>query len=294
MAVDREFLKERNLLDAHKHFLHLINEATYFSGQLDEEGDDDNQQDGNMPPQDENNPMGDGSNAMGDDMNGGGMPQGDPNMGGDPNAMGDGNPMDGGDPNMMGQDPNGGMGDDPNMMGGDMPPMDDMPMDDPMGGEMEEDEEVIDVEDITNAQEKTHDKVNKVGRNLGKVDDKIEALLQTVETLLGMVDANNEKIAQFEREFEKRNPTPTEKLNLRSLDSYPFNVNPKDYWNKKREEHRGDRTVYDAYADNSEPTSHVEYTITDDDIENYDEKKIADSFHIDDDLRMTIEKIFDI
>ena len=30
------------------------------------------------------------------------------------------------------------------------------------------------------------------------------------------------------------------------------------------------------------------------DIDNFDERKVADSFHIDDDLRQTIEKIFGI
>ena len=34
--------------------------------------------------------------------------------------------------------------------------------------------------------------------------------------------------------------------------------------------------------------------ITNYDIDNFDERKVADSFHIDDDLRQTIEKIFDI
>ena len=205
----------------------------------------------------------------------------DPTMGGgdDPNAA-----PQGGDPNMMGGDPT---------MGGEMPPMEDPTMggQDPNG--MGEENEVIDVEDITDAQKKTNDKVNKVGRNLGKVDDKIVQLLQAIDKMETMINNNNAEIENFKQEFEKRNPTPTEKLNLRSLDSYPFNVNPKEYWEDKGIANPGTSNQYQAYSDNEKPTTD-EYEITNYDIDNFDERKIADSFHLDDDLRQTIEKIFDI
>ena len=193
----------------------------------------------------------------------------------------------------MGQEPNA-MGDDPNMMGGQDPTMGDTmtPMEEPNPMADEEDE-VIDVDDITNAQEETNDKVNKVGRNLGKVDDKIVQLLQAIDKMETMINNNNAEIENFKQEFEKRNPTPTEKLNLRSLDSYPFNVNPKEYWENKGIANHGTSNQYQAYSDNEKPTTD-EYEITNYDIDNFDERKIADSFHIDDDLRQTIEKIFDI
>ena len=83
--------------------------------------------------------------------------------------------------------------------------------------EPEEEDDVIDVDDLTKAQEKTNDKVNSVGKDLGKVDTRIEKLLGAIETLQGMFDKNNQEIADLKSEFEKRNPTQTEKLNLRSL-----------------------------------------------------------------------------
>ena len=202
-------------------------------------------------------------------------------QGGDPNAMAD----QGMDPNGMGGDPNE-MGEDPNMMDPNAMDMDDPGM---MGG----DDEVIDVDDITNAQEKTNNKVNKVGRNLGKVDDKIMQLLQAIDKMEVMINNNNAEIENFKKEFEKRNPTPTEKLNLRSLDSYPFNVNPKEFWNEKASSAPRTSSYYQAYYDNNKPTTD-EYEITNSDVDDFDERKIADSFHIDDDLRQTIEKIFDI
>ena len=53
------------------------------------------------------------------------------------------------------------------------------------------------------------------------------------QLIQGMFDRNNQEIADLRNEFEKRNPTQTEKLNLRSLDSYPFKVKLTDYWKGK-------------------------------------------------------------
>ena len=279
--MDKKFLKENNLLEAHKQFMRLC-EWSYTPTSIEEDDDQEQQDMVNNDP-----------NAMG----GEGVPPMDGNaQGGDPNAMGgeDMPPMDGGmndgaqDAN---QDAMGGegvppmdgnaQGGDPNAMGSeDMPPMDNMP---PM-----EDEEVIDVDDITNAQEKMNNKVNHVGRELGDVDDKIETLLTSLEKMQQMIDNNNQEIAQFKKEFEKRNPTQTEKLNLRSLDSYPFNVNPKDYWDEKGIDPNSN---YSGYADNDEPTD-KDYIITNSDVDDFDERAISQSFNIEDDLNQDIKKIF--
>ncbi|MBR6025638.1 MAG: hypothetical protein IK069_02675 [Firmicutes bacterium] len=88
-------------------------------------------------------------------------------------------------------------------------------------------------------------------------------------------------------EFEKRNPTQTEKLNLRSLDSYPFKIKPTDYWADK-----SNSSNYSAYSDNDEPTTH-EYVITNDDVDDFSEREIADSFaSLDDSINQDIKRIF--
>lgn len=204
----------------------------------------------------------------------------DPNAGADPNAMG-ADPNAGMDPN-GGVDPNAGM--DPNAMTGDMGA-------DPnaTGGEMpssEDDEEVIDVDDLTDAQEKLNDKENAVGRHVEKVDDKLKQLGLVLDKIEQMIDNNNSEIEALKGEFKKRNPTQTEKLNLRSLDSYPYNVKPTDYWKQK-----GIDSNYEAYADNQEPTTQ-EYKITNDDVDNINDNEVANSFFIDDDLKQDINKIF--
>lgn len=270
--MDKKFLKENNLLEAQRHFMRLC-EWSYVPSTLEE--DEPNQEDEGMP----------------NDPNANQMPPQD-NMGGDASMPPMGNqdnqdPMGQGEPNMppqdnpMDQDPMQG-GEDPNAL----PPIEDDPMlDDELEGE---DEEVIDVDDLTQAQEKVNDKVNIVGQDLGQVDSKISQLLSTLAKMEQMIDNNNQEIQNFKQEFEKRNPTQTEKLNLRSLDSYPFNISPKDYWAEKGMDPNSN---YSAYADNQQPTTQ-EYQITNNDVDDFDERAIERSFDIDDDLQQDLKKIF--
>lgn len=265
-----KYLKENNLYNAHKQFMRMA-EGYLRQENIEEAGEDEDPNAGADP------------NA-GMDSNGGA----DPNaMGGDPNAgmAGDDGSGEGVDPN-AGMDSNA-MGDDPNAMEGDTTAMDADP--NAMDGEMqapEDDEDVIDVDDLTNAQEKLNDKENAVGRHVEKVDDKLKQLGQVLDKIEQMIDNNNSEIEALKGEFKKRNPTQTEKLNLRSLDSYPFNVKPTDYWKQK-----GMDSNYEAYSDNQEPTTQ-EYKITNDDVDNINDNEIANSFFIDDDLKQDINKIF--
>ena len=286
MATNIKYLKENNLLEAHKHFMRLS--EAYIPTVLPEEEIEEAGEDMQDP-----NAMGGDPNAMGGMPADGGMPQ-DPNAmgGGDPNAMGGQDPMAGGaDPNAMGEDPMAG-GADPNAqdpmadpMGGDMGAD---PMEDTMGEEPADDGETIDIDGLTQAEDKLNVKQNRIGRDLSKVDNRITTLIDTINNLLTKVDSNNSEIESLKAEFEKRNPTQTEKLNLRSLDSYPFNVKPNEYWAEKAKE-----GGYEAYADNDEPTT-KEYVITNDDVDNPSDDIANTFFKIDDDDIQTLEKMFNI
>lgn len=286
MATNIKYLKENNLLEAHKHFMRLS--EAYIPTVLPEEDIEEAGEDMQDP-----NAMGGDPNAMGGMPADGGMPQ-DPNAmgGGDPNAMGGQDPMAGGaDPNAMGEDPMAG-GADPNAqdpmadpMGGDMGAD---PMGDPMGEEPADDGETIDIDGLTQAEDKLNVKQNRIGRDLSKVDNRITTLIDTINNLLTKVDSNNSEIESLKAEFEKRNPTQTEKLNLRSLDSYPFNVKPNEYWAEKAKE-----GGYEAYSDNDEPTT-KEYVITNDDVDNPSDDIANTFFKIDDDDIQTLEKMFNI
>ena len=290
-----KYLKENNLLSAHEHFMKLSESyVPNFPEEEVDEADDQGAQDPNAmgsDPSQDPSAMGGDPSAMGNDM------AQDPSMGADPSM---GNDM-AQDPSMGAQDPNamgGDMSQDPSAMGGDPSAMgNDMTQDpsamgvDPsaMGGdesEGQDDGDTIDIDGLTRAQDKLNVKQNHVGMDLSKVDTKIKTLIDTIQNLQDKLDANNSEIESLKSEFEKRNPTQTEKLNLRSLDSYPFNVKPNEYWEKKARQ-----GGYDTYSDNDEPTS-KEYVITNNDVDN-PTRDVADTFFkIDDDDIQTMDKLF--
>ena len=281
-----KYLKENNLLSAHEHFMKLSESyVPNFPEEEVDEADDQGAQDPNAmgsDPSQDPSAMGGDPSAMGGDPSamGNDMAQDHSAMGGDPSAMG-GDPSMGADPSAMGGDPSMGndmtqdpsMGADPSAMGGDE-------------SEGQDDGDTIDIDGLTRAQDKLNVKQNHVGMDLSKVDTKIKTLIDTIQNLQDKLDANNSEIESLKSEFEKRNPTQTEKLNLRSLDSYPFNVKPNEYWEKKARQ-----GGYDTYSDNDEPTS-KEYVITNNDVDN-PTRDVADTFFkIDDDDIQTMDKLF--
>ena len=211
---------------------------------------------------------------------GGNMPQG---------GMGQDGGMDGGQD--MGNMPMDG-GDDGSMvdMGDDAQNANENPFADqePMGDEPSEDGDTIDIDGLTKAQSKLNVKQNQVGRDMVKIDDKITKLIDKISALQTALDNNNSEIEALKGEFEKRNPTQTEKLNLRSLDSYPFNQKPNEYWEKKNQE-----GGYTAYGDNQEPTT-KEYIITNNDVDNPSADVSDTFFKIDDDDIQTLDKLFNL
>ena len=159
--------------------------------------------------------------------------------------------MSGNEPDMSGNEPDMGQstpdmsGNEPDMGGANMPDMEQNSQDGvngfnptPEGSEFDgneiegiEDDEVIDVDDLTQSQEDTEDKVDDIHVTMEKG---FEKLLKVVGKLDKMIDASTESMENIKREIEKRNPTPVEKLNMRAAnDSYPFNVSPNDYWKQK-------------------------------------------------------------
>ena len=131
-----------------------------------------------------------------------------------------------------------------------------------MGGgtePMQPDDEVIDVDELTQAQEETEEKIDDVEVSMEKGFKK---LINVVDKLQQMIDANSANMNQIKQEIEKRNPTPIEKLNMRAAnDSYPFNVSPNDYWKEK------EATSNYRIGGENEPDAE-QYTITQADIDN--------------------------
>lgn len=211
-------LNEKNLIveDATKRFQQIMEYVVNQGAKQVLEADDE--------PNQEENPNEQPIDGVDQNMDMGGMDQ---SMGGD--AAPD---MDMPDQNMdMNADPN--MGGDQNMGGGPQGfnPEEgegiegEMGMDDGFD-QMQPDDEVIDVDDLTNAQEETEKEVSKINSKFDKV-------LKAIGAFEELLQSNDAKIEALKSEFEKRNPTQVEKLSMQTARSYPFNVTPEEYWEEK-------------------------------------------------------------
>lgn len=76
----------------------------------------------------------------------------------------------------------------------------------------------------------------------------------------------NDKLNNIEHQIVKRIPTPVEKLEMRSFDSYPYNQKLTDYWSEKEGPY--------------EQPKAEEYVLTQDDVDSgYSESEIQNSFN---------------
>ena len=252
---------------------HKLNEYTFITApQINEDGEENdgelqnpenmngggqmnNQQGGNIAP-DPSNQMGDMNGQNDGEMptDGSQMPQNDVQQGNDMN----------GDMQMNGTE-------------GDMTDFSEPEVEDDgiETQEMESDDEVIDVDDLTQSQEATEYK-------LDGVDDRLSKIYPVVQKFSDQLEKNEESIMALKDEFEKRNPTEEEKLNIRSQSSYPYSETPKDYWDKKTQENPHYNVMYNNEVSPSEEQKKFE--ITKDDISGLNMKSISDTLDIDQSL----------
>ena len=179
------------------------------------------------------------------------MPPADPNMGGMPPA----------DPNAMPPaDPNAAPPVDPNA-----PPAAPTPVD----VATDKDVEVIGDNDNENEELEITDLVDSqksIGEKQDEYFDNLFTQIKTLEEKLTAMDQLVSKIDNLETKIEKMRPkTPAEKLELRSLDSGPFNQKLSDFFVDKEQE--------------MEKSGKNEYILTTDEVESFTPSEIKTTFN---------------
>lgn len=124
-----------------------------------------------------------------------------------------------------------------------------------------EDAVEVDVTDIVDKTEETKTSVDNVST---KMDELLSKLSELESQVTGMDEVIN-KIETLEKEIEKRNPTPVERLEMRSMQSFPYSVKLTDFWS--------DKEGYQATDENEE-----EFILRQSDVENFDRNEIKASF----------------
>lgn len=167
-------------------------------------------------------------------------------------------------------------GDVPPPPEGDIPPMDTPPPSTDMGGmdtpegSMEDTEE-IDITDLVNMTKSIKKELDDKKSDTSGVENKMNDIftkLDDLEQKLSSMDNIIAKIEDLGTKVEKMRPkSPEEKLNMRSLDSYPFNQNPQQFFAQKQGE--------------MQMSGKNEYVLTKDDVINYSKDNIRDTFNSD-------------
>ena len=133
--------------------------------------------------------------------------------------------------------------------------------------------EEIDITDLVNMTKNIKNQLDQSKDSNTDVIQKMDGVfskLTDLEQKLAQMDSVMAKIDELGSRIEQVKPkTPQEKLEMRSLDSYPFNQHPQDFFSQKQDEMR--------------QSGKNEYVLTKDEIENYGKEQIMKSFNPDQD-----------
>ncbi len=133
----------------------------------------------------------------------------------------------------------------------------------------ESDTEEIDITDLVNMTKSIKKDVDdSKSEHLGVTEkmDSVFTKLTDLEKKLSQMDSVIDRIDQLGTKIDSmKEKTPEEKLELRSLDSYPFNQNPQEFFNQKQGEMRA--------------SGKNDYVITKQDINDYSKDMIKNSFN---------------
>ena len=142
------------------------------------------------------------------------------------------------------------------------------------GGEDEEVEE-IDVTAIVKGSDEAKELAQQavtVGQENSSYLQSLTDKLSNLEAQLSKMDTIASKIGKLEQDIK----TPEEKLELRSLDSYPFNQKLSDYWEEKA---KTDDRYRISTGKDIEDGEETEYVIKPEDIEDFNEADVESSFN---------------
>jgi len=140
------------------------------------------------------------------------------------------------------------------------------------GNNMESDNSDSEELDITDLVVSQQDIQTSQEKYFGKLFNQIDKMEQKLSEMSGIID----RLDNLEKMVEKnRQPTPQEKLELRTFDSYPFTKKLSDFFDEKQPE--------------LEKTKKNEYVLRPEDVSNFNGGQIKDSFSDYDDDENTFE-----
>ena len=155
----------------------------------------------------------------------------------------------------------------------------DEPMDEP-AEEIGDDEVEVDVTDLVNtsnelkaSSDENSDKMSELIDNFSKLASQVNSMGQMSKK----IDSLDSELSKVSAEIEKRNPTPTEKIEMRSLDSFPYNIKLSDFWSDNADKFTTVDSAESTVGGEEEEEA-KEYVLTKADASDFSSSDIKDSF----------------
>tara|TARA_Y100001938_G_C7908730_1_gene338483 strand:- start:5 stop:703 length:699 start_codon:yes stop_codon:yes gene_type:complete len=96
-----------------------------------------------------------------------------------------------------------------------------------------EDEVELDVTELVKGSEEAKLSADAANEKI----DKLMGMIGNLENQINSMEKISTKIDDLESELQKRAPTPEEKIEMRSLDSYPYNMKLTDFWANQKDQY---------------------------------------------------------
>lgn len=172
------------------------------------------------------------------------------------------------------------MGDDEDIDLSDMP--DEPEGDVNLGDEAEdmgEDEVELDVTELVDKTDNAVESSEEAKKSSDEANQKLMKLMKNfsdLESKISSMDQLGKKIEDLQQDIVKRNPTDVEKLEMRSFNSYPYNIKLTDYWNDKHQGYDVDNGEGQKFKEDEE------YVLKQEDVDNeYSELSVRNTFEYD-------------
>ena len=136
------------------------------------------------------------------------------------------------------------------------------------------DEIELDVTELVQGTEDAKNSADMASQQVAQLIAKFDSLKSSLDNM----SVISSKIDSLEKEIELRTPTEVEKLEMRSFNSYPYNLKLTDYWADKK----GAYDVMGVNNDDNTNTEPKELVLTNNDIDSdYNPNEIKKSFDYD-------------
>jgi hypothetical protein len=156
----------------------------------------------------------------------------------------------------------------------------DEPMDKP-AEEMGSDEVEVDVTDLVNTSNELKASADENSDKMSELIDNFTKLASQVNSMGQMskkIDSLGSELSKVSAEIEKRNPTPTQKIEMRSLDSFPYNIKLSDFWSDNADKFTTVDSAESTVGGEEEEEEAKEYVLTKADASDFSSSDIKDSF----------------